>query len=379
MLITLDADPLGPGPLADPQRARLRRPPARPARYDLDPAVLCGRGRPDAVGCERRPQADPADRRGRGCRGRACALARRRSAGPRPSRGRRTADRRHGAGPQGPDRPRARAGRRRAAGRHPCPGALDQWQDRCASRRDRSGDAGRRRPASPTWREILQPVRWRLLAIAGCNPAYDAPPSLGLKDLIPKAGLSIHLGMHFDETAALATWHVPESHPLESWSDLRSVDGTASIVQPLIRPLYGTRTLHGLLAGLQGAFDADDYALVRATWRSRFPEAAFDAKWRQILQDGTHRGYRERGDATEPAGSAERGAARSKARLCADPAGRSLHLGWRLRQQCLAAGMPEAADQGGVGQRTGDQCRGRRDPGGLGRGCFAGRVPRAVR
>ncbi len=96
--------------------------------------------------------------------------------------------------------------------------------------------------------------------------------------------------MHFDETAALATWHVPESHPLESWSDLRSVDGTASIVQPLIRPLYGTRTLHGLLAGLQGAFDADDYELVRATWRSRFPEAAWDAKWRQSLQDGSIEG-----------------------------------------------------------------------------------------
>ena len=128
------------------------------------------------------------------------------------------------------------------------------------------------------------------LLIAGCNPAYDAPPSMRLEQLIPKAALSVHLGMHFDETAAVTTWHVPESHPLESWSDLRSIEGSSSVVQPLIRPLYSSHTIHGLLASLLGTFDASDYEIVRSTWRSRSPNPDFESGWRRILQDGVVEG-----------------------------------------------------------------------------------------
>ncbi|HEX4765751.1 MAG TPA: 4Fe-4S ferredoxin [Lichenihabitans sp.] len=123
------------------------------------------------------------------------------------------------------------------------------------------------------------------LLVVGCNPAYEAPAPLRLGDGIAKAKLSIHLGQMFDETAAACQWHVPESHPLESWSDLRGLDGTASIVQPLIRRLYGTRTLHAMLAALGGAFDADDYALVRETWKAQATD--FEPWWRAALEAGT--------------------------------------------------------------------------------------------
>ena len=123
------------------------------------------------------------------------------------------------------------------------------------------------------------------LLVAGCNPAYDAPPSLRFTEALGKARLSIHLGQHFNETANASGWHVAESHALESWSDLRAVDGTASVVQPLIRPLYESRTIHAMLAALYGDFTADDRALVRDTWRAT-ATGDFEAWWRKVLEDG---------------------------------------------------------------------------------------------
>ncbi len=128
------------------------------------------------------------------------------------------------------------------------------------------------------------------LIILGANPAYDAPRDLELADAIGKVPFSVQLGLHDDETAARATWHLPLSHPLESWSDLRAFDGTASVVQPLIQPLYDSRTPHQLLAILRGASAASSHDLVRETWRadrqSQGGSGNFEAWWRQTLEDG---------------------------------------------------------------------------------------------
>jgi molybdopterin-containing oxidoreductase family iron-sulfur binding subunit len=125
------------------------------------------------------------------------------------------------------------------------------------------------------------------LMIVGCNPAYDTPGELALAQRIASVPFSMHLGAYRDETAACCTWHLPMSHALESWSDIRAVDGTASIIQPLIRPLYDTRSAHDLLAFLGGAVSASPYEIVRAHWRSFVPNGNdFDDWWRRSLQDG---------------------------------------------------------------------------------------------
>ena len=90
------------------------------------------------------------------------------------------------------------------------------------------------------------------LIIIGANPAYDAPGELRIADLIASVPFSAHLGLYHDETAARCTWRLPLSHVLESWSDIRATDGTASIIQPLIRPLYDSRTAHDLIALIGG-------------------------------------------------------------------------------------------------------------------------------
>ncbi|WP_046868507.1 4Fe-4S dicluster domain-containing protein [Microvirga massiliensis] len=141
-------------------------------------------------------------------------------------------------------------------------------------------------------REELEGGRVGALVIMGTNPAYDAP-ALSLPNHIGRVPFTIHLGSWFDETAALCHWHIPESHPLESWSDLRAVDGTASIVQPLIRPLYGTRTAHDLLDAMSGRSDASGYGLVRETWMATGLDD-FDAFWRTALHDGVLAGSTSR-------------------------------------------------------------------------------------
>jgi Fe-S-cluster-containing dehydrogenase component len=129
--------------------------------------------------------------------------------------------------------------------------------------------------------------RIETLFVIGANPAYDTPGELGLASAIGTVPFSAHLGLYQDETAVRCTWHLPLSHPLESWSDIRACDGTASIVQPLIRPLYDSRTAHEVLAMLGGAVAASAFDLVREQWRdSRNGVSDFDAWWRQSLQDG---------------------------------------------------------------------------------------------
>ncbi len=116
----------------------------------------------------------------------------------------------------------------------------------------------------------LDAGRVELLVILGGNPAYNTPADLKLdKDrlLKTKTQLRVHLSSHKDETSELCHWHVPEAHYLESWSDTRSFDGTVSIVQPLIEPLYGAKTAHEVLAIFSENYDRKPYDIVRDYWR----------------------------------------------------------------------------------------------------------------
>ncbi|MBV9992146.1 MAG: 4Fe-4S dicluster domain-containing protein [Alphaproteobacteria bacterium] len=126
----------------------------------------------------------------------------------------------------------------------------------------------------------LHAGRIRTLLIADANPAYDAPDALHIPAGIAKVPFSAHIGLYVDETAQACTWHLPLSHALESWGDARAPDGTASIVQPLIRPLHQTRTCDEYLAWFATGKPASAHALTRAAWQ------ASDRNWRQMLSDG---------------------------------------------------------------------------------------------
>jgi MoCo/4Fe-4S cofactor protein with predicted Tat translocation signal len=127
-----------------------------------------------------------------------------------------------------------------------------------------------------------------LLVILGGNPAYDAPADLEFANLLKsnKAPLRVHLGLYQDETAQLCQWHINQAHELESWGDARAYDGTVSIIQPLIAPLYNGKSAIELVALLAGQSDASGYGLVRAYWQKQHTGADFDSFWRKSLHDG---------------------------------------------------------------------------------------------
>ena len=124
------------------------------------------------------------------------------------------------------------------------------------------------------------------LVMIGVNPGYDAASRSRICEAF---GESRPSGCIWDATptrpADLATWHMPQTHELEAWSDLRSGDGTASLVQPLIRPLFRSWTDHELLALLTGRGDAFPYDLVRETWRPQ-GGSDFEGWWTRALHDG---------------------------------------------------------------------------------------------
>ncbi|MGB8915278.1 MAG: TAT-variant-translocated molybdopterin oxidoreductase [Candidatus Sulfotelmatobacter sp.] len=127
-----------------------------------------------------------------------------------------------------------------------------------------------------------------LLVILGGNPAYDAPTDLDFANLLKngKVPLRVHLGLYQNETAELCQWHINQAHELESWGDARAYDGTASIIQPLIAPLYNGKSQLEFVALLSGQADATGYDLVRAYWQKQHAGVDFEAFWRKSLHDG---------------------------------------------------------------------------------------------
>jgi MoCo/4Fe-4S cofactor protein with predicted Tat translocation signal len=127
-----------------------------------------------------------------------------------------------------------------------------------------------------------------LLLILGGNPAYDAPAELEFASALKSnaVNLKVFLGTHRNETAELCQWHVPEAHYLESWNDARAYDGTVSIVQPLIEPLYGGKSAHEIITILAGQSGLTGRELVQAYWQKQHSGGDFDAFWRKSLHDG---------------------------------------------------------------------------------------------
>ncbi|HEY9899070.1 MAG TPA: TAT-variant-translocated molybdopterin oxidoreductase [Pantanalinema sp.] len=133
-----------------------------------------------------------------------------------------------------------------------------------------------------------------VLVILGGNPAYTAPADLAFGEALSKVRQSIHLSLYQDETTALCRWHLPAAHDLEAWGDVRAFDGTVSLVQPLIAPLYGGKSAVELLGVLNGEPNADALSLVRAEWRRRHRGADFEPFWSGALQAGVVPGTAEK-------------------------------------------------------------------------------------
>jgi MoCo/4Fe-4S cofactor protein with predicted Tat translocation signal len=134
--------------------------------------------------------------------------------------------------------------------------------------------------------ESLRGGRVDTLLILGGNPVYNAPADLDFAQLLSRVPTSLHLSGYQDETTQACTWHLPRAHYLESWADTRAWDGTVSIVQPLIDPLYDGRTPGEILALVMGDATSKGYDLVRRTQQAAAKGVDFEPFWRAALERG---------------------------------------------------------------------------------------------
>jgi molybdopterin-containing oxidoreductase family iron-sulfur binding subunit len=138
--------------------------------------------------------------------------------------------------------------------------------------------------------EALKSDSVEALIILGGNPVFTAPADFLLAENISKAKFRAHLSSDVNETSVLCDWHIPQNHFLESWSDARAFDGTTSIIQPLILPLYAGKSGHEILDEVISPPGRSDYDIVHDFWNSQHasdvsPEDS-ERKWRQALHDG---------------------------------------------------------------------------------------------
>jgi MoCo/4Fe-4S cofactor protein with predicted Tat translocation signal len=126
-------------------------------------------------------------------------------------------------------------------------------------------------------------VQW--LVMLGTNPLYNAPADLEFADAFAKVPYTVHLGSHVDETGFYSTWHLNKAHYLESWTDARAYDGTISIVQPMIDPLYGGKSAHDVLQALLDP-SISAYDAVVANAKTYIKGGDFATAWRKALHDG---------------------------------------------------------------------------------------------
>ncbi len=192
------------------------------------------------------------------------------------------------------------------------------------------------------------------LLILGGNPAYDAPADLGFKELLPKVPFSARLGQYEDETSALCHWHIPEAHELESWGDARAYDGTVSVIQPLIAPLYGGK-IRIRTPGPAERESEPSRRTISCTIigrRKRPTKPHFDAFWEKTLRDGVVAGtaFPPKQVSLKPGIGAEPPAAPAQGLEIVFRPDPTIYDG-RFCKQRLAAGIAQASDQAHLGRR----------------------------
>ena len=126
----------------------------------------------------------------------------------------------------------------------------------------------------------------KVLVMLGGNPVFTTPVDLPFTEYLAKVALRVHSNLYEDETSTHCHWHIPETHYLESWSDIRAYDGTVTIVQPLIAPLYAGKSYHQVVAALLGGFGDTPYDIVRNYWKTQKTAGDFESFWRTSLHDG---------------------------------------------------------------------------------------------
>ena len=126
-----------------------------------------------------------------------------------------------------------------------------------------------------------------ILYISNSNPVYTAPADLKFAENMKKAKIKICLAPATDETSKLCDWTLPMAHSLETWGDARAFEGTASIMQPIISPLFDGRSELEVFSSLIGE-NRGGYDILRTYWQANgLGNGDFEKNWRTAVHQGT--------------------------------------------------------------------------------------------
>jgi len=137
-----------------------------------------------------------------------------------------------------------------------------------------------------------------VVLFAGVNPAYSLPAS-DFRSMMSKVLYKFSASMYADETSKVCQIFIPTNHYLESWGDAVALDGSLSIVQPLIAPLNEDQlSLGDMLLRLMDEIRSETkstaptyYNYIRTRWEKEvFPVAgsgSFHSFWIDALKKGT--------------------------------------------------------------------------------------------
>lgn len=124
-------------------------------------------------------------------------------------------------------------------------------------------------------KDALNAKKVDLLLVFGGNPVYNAPADFKFDQALANAKLKVRHGLYFDETSEKCDWHLPQSHYLEEWGDVRAYDGTVSLMQPLIAPLFDSKSQAEVLGMFIGKPLAG-YDLLKDTYKASLPGKNWD-------------------------------------------------------------------------------------------------------
>jgi MoCo/4Fe-4S cofactor protein with predicted Tat translocation signal len=144
-------------------------------------------------------------------------------------------------------------------------------------------------PQGDSLRELVEAMnagRVTTLVMLGGNPAYNTPADLEFARHLSNVGLRVHLSSEVNETSALCQWHIPQNHFLECWGDARAFDGTVSLIQPLIQPLYEGKSPAEVIEAMLIQPGRNHYDIVRDYWQGQKLWPEFESGWRRALHDG---------------------------------------------------------------------------------------------
>lgn len=133
----------------------------------------------------------------------------------------------------------------------------------------------------------IESGNYDVLIILGGNPVYNLPTDSDFAEIMAGIDTTVHLSEYADETSKKATWHVNRASYLEAWGDGRAIDGTPSVIQPLIRPLFNGKSELEFLSTLIRGEEPNGYQLVQNTWKSLL-SGNFKQKWEKTLHQGIY-------------------------------------------------------------------------------------------